>query len=498
MLSLEKYFLSFLFDDNHDAENALCINDTYYTYKELKCKTATVVKEIIEKKLKQQSIGVYLDDNIETYAAILAIWYTGNIYIPLHPTYPPERIDNIIHIANIQLIFSTTNPIEGLESKTEIVYFDAINRMDKLDQGDLHYYDSQDVVYVLFTSGSTGVPKGVQISYQNLFSFLENLEKIGLDIPARSGYLQMFELTFDLSIVSMLFPFMNSGILYHVSSKSVKYLEIYRLLEEYSIQFAILVPSVLSMLRPYFDSISLHDLKFVGLSGEAVPLGLTQEWQSCCPNAQFFNFYGPTECTIFCTYYKIPRSDIESQNGIVSIGHINHNLKSLCLREDGGVASVGEKSLLWIGGDQVSPGYINNGELNKNLFKEIDGLAFYNTGDIVVQNEKNNFYYLGRQDHQVKISGYRIELTEVEYNASRALGGKAFVIAVNDPKSLSLKLVLFIEKTSLSSSSLLSQLKTTLPDYMLPATIIQLEEFPLNKNGKLDRGQLKEIYEKHG
>ena len=161
------------------------------------------------------------------------------------------------------------------------------------------------------------------------------------------------------------------------------------LLEDYHIEFAIIVPSVLAMLRPYFSSIELPNLKAVGLSGEAVPLDLTKEWQVCCSNAKFFNFYGPTECTIFCTYYEIPKDDIAALNGIVSIGKVNNNCLALCLKEDGTTAKEGEKSLLWIGGEQVSPGYLNNEELNQSLFIIRDGIRYYNTGDVVIKNEKD-------------------------------------------------------------------------------------------------------------
>lgn len=493
---MNNYFLNFLFDDSNSPPNAICINDQFFTYRDLKNKTASIVNQINISGIEKQSVGVYLDDSLETYAAILAIWFTGNKYIPLHPTYPATRIDNIIDAANIKLILAGISQIEGIQNNTPIIEYTNIQQVDSIHKDNLVAYDPTDIVYVLFTSGSTGVPKGVQINYTNLKSFLENLDNLNMSIPKGSGYLQMFELTFDLSIVSILLPFMNRGILYHVSIKAVKYLEIYRLLEEYPIQFAIIVPSVLSMLRPYFDTIQLPNLQHVALSGEAVPLELTQQWQRCCPNARFYNFYGPTECTIFCTYYEIPRNEISSQNGIVSIGKVNASCTSLCLKDDGTVGGVGEKALLWIGGNQVSPGYLNNMELNNTLFMEREGERYYNTGDVVTKNEKDEFFYLGRKDQQVKISGYRIELSEVEFNASKALNSTAVVLAVNDEKSSSLKLVLFVAKTEQSHSIILTKLKETLPDYMLPSMIIQVDEFPLNKNGKMDRGQLKEIYER--
>jgi amino acid adenylation domain-containing protein len=421
---------------------------------------------------------------------LLAIWYTGNIYIPIHPSYPPSGVETIIQSANVKLIFSS----EENESSPLLISYNSLKETEIKELNEPYRYTQKDIVYILFTSGSTGVPKGVQINYSNISSFIQHLDVLNLGLNKQAGYLQMFEMTFDLSVVSILLPFINTGTLYHVSSKSVKYLEIYRLLEDYQIEFAIIVPSVLAMLRPYFSSIELPNLKAVGLSGEAVPLDLTKEWQVCCSNAKFFNFYGPTECTIFCTYYEIPKDDIAALNGIVSIGKVNNNCLALCLKEDGTTAKEGEKSLLWIGGEQVSPGYLNNEELNQSLFIIRDGIRYYNTGDVVIKNEKEEFFYLGRKDHQVKISGYRIELSEVEYNATNSLNAKSIVIATEDKKGM-MQLVLFVVKTGLTNADLLEKLKQSMPGYMVPTVILQVDEFPLNDNGKLDRKQLKEYYD---
>lgn len=487
---MESNFLQFLVNSDNDHEKALCINDEFFTYRDLKFRTAKIVAHLADLGYQQQSIAVLLDDNIDTYAALLAIWYTGNVYIPIHTSYPPSRIETIIQSANVKLVFSS----EENESNPLLTTYHSLKETDKKQLNEPFRYTQEDIVYILFTSGSTGVPKGVQINYSNISSFIRHLDVLNLGLNKQAGYLQMFELTFDLSVVSILLPFINTGILYHVSSKSVKYLEIYRLLEDYQIEFAIIVPSVLAMLRPYFNSIELPNLKAVGLSGEAVPLDLTKEWQACCSNARFFNFYGPTECTIFCTFYEIPRDHIASLNGIVSIGKVNENCRAVCLKEDGSQATEGEKSLLWIGGDQVSPGYLNNKELNQSLFMIHEGVNYYNTGDIVIKNEADEFFYLGRKDHQVKISGYRIELSEVEHSASNALNTKSVVVATEDTKGM-MQLVLFVVKKGLTNADLLEKLKQSMPGYMVPTVILQVDEFPLNDNGKLDRKQLKEYYD---
>lgn len=260
------------------------------------------------------------------------------------------------------------------------------------------------------------------------------------------------------------------------------------MLEDYEINFAIIVPSVLALLKPYFCDIDLPHLKHVALSGEAVPHKLTEDFQVCCPNAQFYNFYGPTECTIFCTEYTIPKEDIPALNGIVSIGTVTKDLTFKLVNDEGNESGYNEKSELYIGGPQVSMGYINNVELNQLLFCEIDGIRYYKTGDLVIQKEDGLFYYLGRKDQQVKIQGHRIELMEVEHLCTKALKQEVAVVAIKDERNFD-NLVMFLRRNH--NIQIVPELNKVLPKYMIPTQIIEVEDFPLNDNGKLDRKALK-------
>lgn len=478
----------FLFDNNK-SNNALCINDRYYTYDEFSKTIFSIANQINKNAKCQEKIGVYLTDSMYTYASIYAIWLTGNIYVPLHKSYPKSRLEDIAELSNLAMIL-TSEFGENIPKNHLIIDSTILNDFSVVKPFE---HSNSDLMYILFTSGSTGVPKGVQISHGNLVSFFNEIKFLNFDVSREAGYLQPFDLTFDLSIVSTILPLTNGGVLYHVSSDTVKYLEIYRLLEDYAIEFAIIVPSVLNMLKQYFDTIHLDNLKIVALSGEAVPLELTQKWQQCCPNARFFNFYGPTECTIFCTCYEIPRTDIRHQNGIVSIGKPTFDLFGVLLDENLDEISKGEKGELWIGGDQVSVGYLNNNELNLLLFKDLKGVRYYNTGDIVQSDNDNYLFYLGRKDHQIKRNGFRIELSEIEYKSSLALDCQVCVIS--KVSSNTVDIILVLEVNQHERSVIVSKLNEQLPAFMIPNIIFEVKEFPLNDNGKLDRKQILEIYE---
>ena len=157
----------------------------------------------------------------------------------------------------------------------------------------------------------------------------------------------------------------------------------------------------------------------------------------------------------------------------------------------------GSKGLLWIGGQQVMPGYLGNEGLTTAVIREIQGQRFYNTGDIVRLDDLGELLYLGRADQQVKINGYRIEISEIEYNVKNALESPCAVIAVRDQKGID-RLVLFMLQNAQHTESVVqSTLMEKIPRYMVPERVLMLDEFPLNSNGKLDRKALKQQYESH-
>lgn len=469
---------------------AICVDDINISYLQFDRRIAGIVHALMNQGIQKSKVGIVIDDHVDTYAAILAVWHTGSAYVPLHPAYPVERLTEIAEIAELAaVIVPGNNPFfaDGFPFRQ----ITTAMLPDKDMVGDPVALEDDDLAYILFTSGSTGIPKGVAIQAGNIRSFLRHNQALKFDFQPGDRFLQMFDLTFDLSVVSYLLPFLSGGTLYHVSLKSVKYMEIYRLLEEYSINYAILVPSVLSLLRPYFEDIELPALRHVGLSGEAVPVALTEEWMKCCPNAVFYNFYGPTEATIFCTNYIIPREGFESVNGIVSIGSPTLESDAIVVDEEMKPVIAGQKGELLIGGRQVTPGYVKNKDANQKAFATVAGKQYYRTGDIVICSTEGLYFYLGRKDHQVKIQGYRIELSEVEFQVSQLLGLSAAAVVVEEERVGS-TISLFVKADVIPDDKVRATLKTKLPDYMIPSRFHFLDEFPLNNNGKLDRKTLQQ------
>jgi non-ribosomal peptide synthetase component F len=264
---------------------------------------------------------------------------------------------------------------------------------------------------------------------------------------------------------------------------------------EQGITFAAMAPSMLTYLRPYFDEIKADQLKTCILTAEACPVDLIEDWYKCATNTEIYDFYGPTEGTIYCTYYKLNRNGNNlSANGIISIGKPLDNVTAIIIDEKGNILNTDEKGELCISGDQITKGYWNNPEKNKTAFITIPGKqeTYYRTGDLCQTLPDGNILYYGRIDQQAKIQGYRVELGEIEYQAATHLNNQYRTIAITYQTLPGLdQIALFIESEPIETAPLIKHLENTLPHYMLPATIKFIPQLPLNNSQKIDRIALK-------
>ena len=477
----------------HASRPALHINGTTYTYEQLgKCISA------IRCLLRQQGgtdriAALAVHDDIETYASIFSLWMEGMAYVPLHPNQPLERNNSIISQVGTQLILDS-----AVNSPFNAVNTSMVKANSGQDWfGDIVQVDIDQLAYILFTSGSTGVPKGVTISRRNVSAFMESFWQTGIQIDYSDRCLQAFDLTFDVSVQSYLVAFTRGACLYTVPYGMVKYLYVAQLIQQEGITFGAMAPSMLTYLRPYFEEFDATSLRACILTAEACPTDLMEDWYNCATNTDIYDFYGPTEATIYCTYYKLSRQEENlSENGIVSIGCPLANVDAIILAEDGTLIQDQEKGELCVSGDQVTYGYWNNPAKNAESFseKEVNGKVrrYYHTGDLCYRHQSGNIMYCGRMDQQAKIQGFRVELGEIEYHAREYYQKQYRTVAIAFQNTNSLtEIALFVEKPEEDSSQLLAYLRTKLPGYMVPTRIFYRDAFPLNTSDKINRTQLK-------
>jgi D-alanine--poly(phosphoribitol) ligase subunit 1 len=442
--------------------------------------------------LLNTEIGIITNDDLDTYAAIFATWFSGKAYVPLSPDTSADRNNNIIEQVGLKTILDSSDTMK-LEAAKECASMENIvSQVRKFDF-------CQQLAYIFFTSGSTGVPKGVTISKNNVASFVKAFWRLGYNIHHTDRCLQMFELTFDLSVMSFLVPLLKGACVYTIPQGKVKYSYIYYLMEERELTIALMVPSILNYLRPYFSEIHCPKMRYSLFCGEALNLQIAREWANCVPNARIDNVYGPTENTIFCTCYSLER-DAEniSHNGILSIGKSMLDCLAIVFNEIGEEAKIHEVGELCLAGAQLTPGYFKNPTLDRDLFfvKTHNGHStrFYLTGDLCQPQEDGNINFIGRKDTQVKIQGFRVELSEVEFYARQAVRELINLVAMAiENKAGNIELIIVFESPAFDLCEVKLFMKSKLPPYMIPTQYYFIENLPLNTNGKIDRKKLKTL-----
>jgi len=480
----------------HSDRYAFHINNTSHTYKDLALKISAIRKRLqTAPRENNTNIGLVANDDLETYASIIAVWLEGRSYVPINPQSPPQRNEDMLAQAAVTSILDSS----GTHSHSQYETIDTT----RLPLSEIQLSPSpaaeEDGAYILFTSGTTGRPKGVPITRKNLAAFVHSFSLLGLDLDEHDKWLQMFDLTFDLSIISYLLPLLKGACVYTIPKDQIKYSYIFRLLDEQHLTVALMIPSIIQYLQPYFEEINGGSLKYSLFCGEALPLGITEQWSRCIPNAGILNVYGPSEATIFCTCYHFhPAGPNKTRNGILSIGRPMEGTHAIIIEHEDDPASQqprlaapGTLGELCLSGDQLTPGYLDDEKRNRVAFFRTDHQGnterFYRTGDLACIDSQGDIMYIGRTDSQVKIQGFRVELSEIEFHARACLPDSNLAVITYRGRSNSLEIGLVIEGTPFDTSPLVKQLTARLPSYMIPAQIGFLQIFPYNSNGKIDR-----------
>jgi len=483
--------------------NAFFIDGIGYTYKQF-AEITSKIRSVLENehRASEEVIGVIESNDIETYCSIYACLFAGKAFVPINPENPLDRNLDILQQTEIKTVLSAQSNDKitaiSIKSGVNIIYAKDLPNTE-INLSINNSADSK-IAYILFTSGSTGVPKGVPLTRKNLFSFIEAFFALGYHVDETDRFLQMFDLTFDLSLMCYIAPLCIGACVYTIPSEGIKYTHIYNIMEEEQITFALMVPSILAYLRPYFEEIRFEKVKYSLFCGEALYEDIAREWQKCIPSGLIQNVYGPTEATIFCLTYDLSKdhNKIKSVNGIVCIGKPMLNMDAIVVDENNKLLSNGEKGELCLAGNQLTRGYWKNPQKNKEAFftLTIHGIekTFYRTGDIAYQDDDGDFMFSGRIDNQVKIQGFRVELSEIEHHARGFTQQNQVAAIAYKNKIGNQQIHLFVEDYKGKINDFENYLKAKLPQYMVPTSISSVQLFPLNVNGKVDRKALEQIF----
>jgi len=480
--------------------DAFCINNVHYTYENL-AKAVSKIRKAVESETAtgQKLVGLiaFESHDFYTYAAIYGTLFGGAGYVPINPKNPLERNNSVVQQAELKTIL-TSKIDDRVTELAEANNLKVIVTSD-LEEVEIDYslpnISDEEIAYILFTSGSTGVPKGVPILRRNVDAFIDAFYAHGYSVNSSDRFLQMFDLTFDFSVVCYFAPLVAGACIYPIPSEGIKYANVYMTLEEHQITFACMVPSIIAYLKPYFSEISLNELKYSLFCGEALYEDISRDWLKCTPNGKIINAYGPTEATVFCLLYDYdPIKFAKTFNGSLAIGKEMENMKAVIADERNNILKPHEQGEICLSGPQVTPGYWKNEQKNLEAFFDVEknGVKeiYYRTGDLGMIDDEGDFFYCGRVDFQVKIQGFRVELGEIEHHVRNFTNIVNVAAVPVQNNSGTTQLHLFLENFTGNLKELEEYLAGKVPIYMVPTTMSSLPQFPLNMNGKVDRKAL--------
>jgi surfactin family lipopeptide synthetase A len=478
---------------------AVVFEDQKLTYRELNEKSNCLARYLKSEyqKLTQKTlmpdtlIAICVERSLEMIIGILGILKAGAAYLPIDPEYPQERIEFILKDADCVLLLTQDYLLRQLSTISKSVKKIALDQIDYQKESGQNLESqcsAKNLAYVMYTSGTTGNPKGVMIEHRSVNNVLNVLYDV-YQLEKNKRVTAYTNYVFDVSVSEFFTVLTGGGELYLLGKERKDLDQLTSYLNKKNINAAYLPPAVLSIL-PKIQYPTLHTLIF---AGEPCNQTTGRYWLTQC---ELYNYYGPTEATIYATGKKVISRNINE------IGYPLANVRAYVLDRHLNLMPIGGIGELYLGGACLARGYLKREDLTKACFidnpfatesdKEKNYKVLYKTGDLVRWLEDGNLEYLGRNDSQIKLRGYRIELGEIEKVLSTYPGVKQSIVLLKEKKQNKYLIGYYVSETKLNELDIQKYLAQHLPDYMLPSMLVNLEGLPLTVSGKLNKKALPE------
>lgn len=465
---------------------AILFKDEYLTYGQLNAKVNRLSRYLTENAgiEHEDVVAIYCSRSATMIIAMLAVLKSGAAYLPVDPDYPPARIHTMLREARVKTVLSDLEDHDLVTFVADTIDLNRIAGIVSIYPVDnpAVQITTRDLAYILYTSGSTGNPKGIQVEHRSLVDYAMTFRDYYAITPS-DKIIQQSSLSFDVSIEEI-FPALISGASIIVMPEGAFDIDYIRqTIRDEKATVLSTSPLVLNELNNYPDE--LASLRVIISGGDVLLPGYIDKLVG---RYAVYNTYGPTESTVCITYNSIKKlSDTRL------IGKPIRNRNVFILNPRGGLCPVLLKGEICVSGEGLARGYVNDEKLTKEKFVAnpyLPGQRMYRTGDYGRWLPDGNIEFLGRQDEQIKIRGFRIELGEIETQLAGYDGIKKSVIAVKEKENTKYLVAYYVADEELEADAIRSYLETKLPGYMVPSYYMPIGKLPLTSNGKLNRKAL--------
>lgn len=478
---------------------ALVCNGKKLTYKELNMKSNSLARTLRNKGISNNYIvGIMLERSLEMIIGILGILKAGGAYLPIDPKYPHDRIQYILDNSEAKLLLmsdKTKSKIIDLDKNLELV---NLNEKDVFNSNieNLEVINTpSSAAYIIYTSGTSGKPKGVIIEHHSVGNFIESMtEKISFKIP--KPILSTTTISFDIFVFETLLPLIKGWKVIIADDNECKNPRLISdLIKYYDIKLLQTTPSKIKLLisDPTISE-CITNLEYLLMGGEPFTKDIYKKLKVISSDTRIYNLYGPTETTIWSTMKEITKEES------ITIGKPIGNTSVLVLDKYGKIVPIGVGGDVYIGGHGLARGYLKREQLTNEKFIEspIDGKRIYKTGDFARWLSNGEIEFLGRNDKQVKLRGYRIELQEIESILLEIDGIKEIAVTIDKDKSDNNCIyAYYVSDKELLNEEIRRKIAKKLPHYMIPSYFIHMRNLPLSPNGKLDEKALPKLENKN-